>query len=109
MIQVAIVVAALAATVFAAVRVRDLILSMAIVVTASLVVLPVTWYHYPVALMPVAAALAISARASRPWVAIALLVADLAIVFLPLVWLAVAILIVASWMASRRPPAADFQ
>ena len=68
-IQVAIVAAAAIATVFAAVRVRDPILSVGIVVTASLVVLPVTWYHYPVALMPVAAALAIRDPRSRPWIA----------------------------------------
>ena len=39
--------------------------SLAIAITASLVTLPVTWYHYPVALMPVAAALAIRDRPSR--------------------------------------------
>ena len=75
-IQVAVVAAAAVATVFAAVRVRDPILSVGIVVTASLVVLPVTWYHYPVALMPVAAALAIRDPRSRPWVAAALVLVD---------------------------------
>ena len=96
------VAAAAVATVFAAVRVRDPILSVGIVVTASLVVLPVTWYHYPVALMPVAAALAIRDPRSRPWIALAIVLVDVGIVALPLVWVGVAVVLYAAWMASRR-------
>ena len=84
-------------TLIAALRVRDVLFGMAIVVTASLVTLPVTWYHYPVALMPVAAALAIAHAPSRKWIAVAIVVADVAIVWLPLVWVAVAIL-VSAWL-----------
>ena len=67
-VQVAVVAAVVVVTLVAALRVRDVLFAMAIVVTATLVTLPVTWYHYPVALMPVAAALAIAHRPSRPWI-----------------------------------------
>ena len=106
-IQVAVVAAAVVATVFAAVRVRDPILSVGIAVTASLVVLPVTWYHYPVALMPVAAALAIRDPRSRPWIALAIVLVDVGIVALPLVWVGVAVVLFAAWMASRQADVAD--
>ena len=68
--------------------------------------LPVTWYHYPVALMPVAAALAIRDPRSRPWVAAAIVLVDVGIVVLPLVWLAIGVVIAAAWRASRRADAA---
>ena len=80
-IQVAVVAAAVVATVFAAVRVRDPIAQRgASRSPRRLVVLPVTWYHYPVALMPIAAALAIREPRSRPWIAPAIVLADVAIV-----------------------------
>jgi len=47
---------AVAATVAAARWVRDPLESFGWAIVASLVVLPVTWYHYPVALMPIALA-----------------------------------------------------
>ena len=81
---------------FAAMRVRDPILSLGIVVTASLVTLPVTWYHYPVALMPVAAALAIRYRTvaavDRRWRSCWPTSRSCA---LPLVWVAVAVVLCA--------------
>ena len=69
--------------------------------------LPVTWYHYPVALMPVAAALAIRDPRSRPWIALAIVLVDVGIVALPLVWVGVAVVLYAAWMASRRADIAD--
>ncbi len=48
---------------------------------------PVTWYHYPVALMPIGAALAIGRRPARKWIAAAIVLADVAIAFLPLLGL----------------------
>ena len=50
-----------------AARDRDVVESFAIAAVASLVTLPVTWYHYPAALMPVAIAAILRARdAARP-------------------------------------------
>lgn len=46
--------------------------------------LPVTWYHYPVALIPAAVALAVTRASSRPRIVLAAAVADLAVAFLPL-------------------------
>jgi hypothetical protein len=94
--QVVVALLALAVTALAAVRVRDPLGSLAIGITASLVVLPVTWYHYPVALIPVGIALAASRPAARARVAVAVVVADLAISFVPLVWVAVGVLLAAT-------------
>lgn len=91
--QAGVSLAALAATVLAALRVRDPLASLAVAITASLVVLPVTWYHYPVALIPVGIALAASRPASRRWVAASAAMASLAIGLLPLVWVAVGLLL----------------
>jgi hypothetical protein len=49
--QAVVSIAALAISVLAAVRVRDPLESVALAIAASLVVLPVTWYHYPVVLL----------------------------------------------------------
>jgi hypothetical protein len=55
--QVVVTLAAVASSVVAAIRVRDPLASVAIAMAASLVVLPVTWYHYAVALEPLGIAL----------------------------------------------------
>jgi hypothetical protein len=94
--QLVVSVAALAVTALAALRVRDPLASLAVAVTASLVVLPVTWYHYPVALLPVGIALVAFRPASRIRVAVAAVVADLAIGFVPLLWVAVGVLLLAT-------------
>ncbi len=94
---------AAAVTVVAAIRVRDRLTSLAIAFTASLVVLPVTWYHYPVALIPVGLALAITRPSSRPLVVAAVVVAGASIAFPPLVWVAVAILLVACVRSGVEP------
>jgi hypothetical protein len=97
--QVIVSLAALAVTAFASFRIRDGLASVAIAIAASLVVLPVTWYHYPVALIPVGLALAAFRPAARIRVAVAVVVAGLAIGFIPLLWVAVAVLL----MAARTP------
>lgn len=94
--QVVVTLAALAVTVLAAVRVRDPLPSVAVAIAASLVVLPVTWYHYPVALLPVGIALAAFRPAARARVAVATVVADLAIGFTPLLWVGVGVLLAAA-------------
>jgi hypothetical protein len=52
-------------TLLAALRMRDQLAGLAVAIAASLVTLPVTWYHYPVGLMPVMAALAVLRPGSR--------------------------------------------
>ena len=56
--QAVVTLVAAALTVLAALRVKDPVASLAVAFAASLVVLPVTWYHYPVALVPIGLALA---------------------------------------------------
>ena len=102
--QAVVTLAAAALTVLAAVRVKDPVASLAVAFAASLVVLPVTWYHYPVALVPIGLALAITRPASRPWVAAAMAVAGLAIAIGPLLWVAVAIIVVAAFRVPAPEP-----
>jgi len=110
LLQVPVTVAALGITIIAAVRARDPVEGLAWAVTASLVVLPVTWFHYPTALVPFAvAALARRDRAPTPRLVAALVVgalttAALAIVAPVAVWLAVA-LVLAAVRVSRPAPA----
>jgi hypothetical protein len=91
--QALVAVLALTMTVAVAVCVADPMTSIAIAITTSLVVLPVTWYHYPVALIPAAVALAVTRASSRPRIVLAAAVADLAVAFLPLTWIAAAALL----------------
>ena len=77
------------------------LVSLAWAIVASLVVLPVTWYHYPVALIPIALAAWTRSR-GRPVarrviaaLAAAYLVADAAIMLPVALWLGVALLFVA--------------
>jgi hypothetical protein len=99
--QAVVSLAALVVTVLAAVRLRDPLASLAIAIAASLVVLPVTWYHYPVALIAVGIALALWRPAARTRLATAAVVADLSIAFVPLLWLAVGLLLSAGRPLSR--------
>ena len=95
--QVVVTLAAAVVTVVAAIGIQDRLASLAVAFTASLVVLPVTWYHYPVALIPVGAALVIASPRTWPLVAVAIVVSGVAIAFPPLVWVAVAIILTAAW------------
>ena len=49
-----------------------------------------------------AAALAIGHRTARPWLALAIVLADIAIVWLPIVWLGVAVVLIVAAVMSRR-------
>jgi hypothetical protein len=106
-LQIPIAIAAVVAALGAGALVRDALFGMTIAAIASLVLLPITWYHYPVALIPFGiAAVARSAghpnRArTGPLVAIAVVVASLSIAWVPGVWIAVAILLAA--VATSRP------
>jgi hypothetical protein len=92
---------AVAATLAVARLVRDPLESLSWAIVASLIVLPVTWYHYPVALIPVALAAwtrsrgEVRARAVSLALVAALVVADIAIALPVALWLAVLVLFVA--------------
>ena len=113
-IQVVVLLAALGVTLAAGWRVRDPVVSFGLATTASLVVLPVTWVHYPVALIPVA--LATAARAPEGTRAIvgsllaaAIVVAAVAVVVPPLMWVAVVLVLAAAQVSGRaaQVPAGD--
>jgi hypothetical protein len=101
--------AAVGATVSAAWVIRDPLTSIAVAAVASLVILPITWYHYPAALVPFAiAAVARSHSGStglraRLAVLCAGLAATLAIAWLPLLYLAVALGLYGVVLSRRSP------
>jgi hypothetical protein len=103
MLQVLVSLIALLATVAVAWRLRDPIESLAWAAAASLVTLPVTWYHYPSALLPFAAAALFrsgsqsrsGAATTRALVVGAAIAAAVAIAFLPLLYVAVGLLLAA--------------
>jgi Glycosyltransferase family 87 len=103
---------ALVVTAWAAWRRQDVVESFAWATAASLVTLPVTWYHYPSALIPIAVAAGLRARGSdsRPvWTLLvaAGAVAAVAIAALPLVYVSMGLVILAarrSAPAPARPP-----
>ena len=99
-VQLVVTGAAVVAALAAAWRISDPIASFTVATVASLVVLPVTWYHHAVALIPAAVALAATRPAARPWVAAAALTATLAIGWLPATWLGIGLLLA----ALTRPP-----
>ena len=114
-VQVGVTALALVATAVAAWRVGDPLASFAVAAVASLVLLPVTWYHYPVALIPVAiAAIARADVVGGPQrrrvlglVIAALAATTLAIVYVPAIWIGIGLLlgaVAASGRAGRIAP-----
>jgi hypothetical protein len=108
--QIPVTVVALAVTLIVAVRDDDVVESFTVASIASLVTLPVTWYHYPAALLPVAIAALLRARDARvrPTIALAagaLVVATVSVVWLPSMWIAVALLVGAVRVSAARPEA----
>jgi hypothetical protein len=94
-VHVAVAGLAVAATVVAAWRIRDSVVSLAVAATASLVVLPITWFHYPAALIAFAIAAVARDRRVGP-VGIAAVACSLVSIALPVaVWSAVALVFVA--------------
>ncbi|MGA2512451.1 MAG: glycosyltransferase family 87 protein [Candidatus Limnocylindrales bacterium] len=100
---------AISVTVGAARFVRDQLESFGWAIVASLVVLPVTWYHYSVALIPVALAAWTRSRGTPRahtvtlTLAAAFVVADAAIALPVALWLAVAALFVAVRWSRPQP------
>jgi hypothetical protein len=102
-VQAAVSLAALGLTAWAAIRRSDPVESLAWAAVASLVTLPVTWFHYPAVLIPFGVAAvarssagsAVSRRRTRLLVAAAVGVSVVAVGFAPLVWVAAALVLVA--------------
>ena len=100
-------VAAVLVTAWAAWRRSDPVESFAWATAASLATLPVTWYHYPSALLPIAVAAMLRAlgpdmRRVSILVTAGAVIAAVALVWLPLLWVAIG-LIVAAARASAPP------
>ena len=99
-------IAAILATAAAAWLQRPAASSLAVATIASLVLSPITWFHYPVALLPFAAWAWIATRdrdarrASAGLIGAAIVVAGVAIVAPIVVWLAVALVVGAVLRAS---------
>lgn len=106
-IQVPVTLAALATTVAAGRLLEDPVASFGVATIASLVALPVTWFHYPVALIPVAIAAAGRAEQASRSATVAALVAavvaaGLAIVAPVAVWIAAAFVMLAVHVSRPR-------
>jgi hypothetical protein len=105
LLQVVVLAVAAVATALAARSIRDPVASLSIAATASLVLLPVTWFHYAAALIPFGVASAMraateaSARAGA-LVGLALLMAVISVAVPILVWGAVAATIAAAWVSA---------
>lgn len=111
MLHVGVAAAVLVVTIAAARRIGDPVTGLAVAAVASLATLPVTWYHYPSALIPFAIAAVLRAPRARVGavsrlVAGALVVAAVGIVALPLIWLAMALVVVAVRRSEPAPVAA---
>jgi len=110
-LQIPVTLLALAVTLVAAwSRRRDAVESLAWAAAASLVTLPVTWFHYPAAMIPFALVALLRARHTREagrvaaLVTAATVVSIIAISALPLVWLAVGLVIVAARLSAVTEP-----
>jgi len=109
-LQIPVALLALAVTVFAAWSRRDAVESLAWAASASLITLPVTWFHYPAAMIPFALAAVLRARHTREAGRVAALVTAAAVVSivaisaLPLVWLAVGLVTVATRLSAVTEP-----
>ncbi len=99
---------AIAAALWAARAIDDDLESFFVAALASLVLLPITWYHYPVALIPLAVAAwsrsrgTSAARRTTAGMIAALVVADVVVPFPVGLWIAVAILV---WTVRGSRPA----
>ena len=106
-LQIPVTLLALATTAVAAWWLEDAVASLAWGATASLVILPVTWYHYPSALLPFALAALLRARGTEAARMTAVLlvaagvVAALAIAWLPLLWVAIGLVLGAVHVSGR--------
>lgn len=96
---------AIAITIWAAWRRRDPLESFAWAAAASLATLPVTWYHYPSAMLPIAIGAWLRStgpnrRRVQSLLGVAAVVAALALAALPLVWVAIGCVVAAAGASS---------
>jgi len=97
---------ALGLVVLAAVAIRSTPASFAVAAVASLTISPITWFHYPVAVMPVAVAAWVLARGTpgavrTAWLLVgAVVIAALSISAPVAVWVAVAMVVLAVALVS---------
>ena len=106
-LHVIVAVAAVIVTAWAAWRRPDPVESFAWATAASLATLPVTWYHYPSALLPIAAAAMLRAsgedgRRVSLLVTAGAVVAAGALVWLPLLWVAVGLIVLAARVSGEQ-------
>jgi glycosyl transferase family 87 len=98
-LQIPVTIGAVVATLAAGALLSDRLLGLAIAAVASLVILPITWYHYPVALIPFGLAAVAratggpAARTTSVLTGTAVAAASLSIAWVPGVWLAVGLLV----------------
>ena len=110
-LQILVTLAALAVMAVASRALRDPVESLTWAAAASLVILPVTWYHYPSALIPFALAALLRSRASpqarttQLLIVASAFIAAIAIAWLPLLYVAVGLLL-AGVRVSQRARAA---
>jgi hypothetical protein len=100
-LQIPVTLLAIALTAVVAWARRDLVESLAWAAAASLVILPVTWFHYPAAMIPFAMTALLRARGTAAatqvggLVAAAVVVSVVAIAALPIFWVSVGLVIAA--------------
>jgi hypothetical protein len=105
LIHLPVALGAIAVTGWAAVARRDALESLASAAAASLFILPVTWYHYPAALLPFGIAAMLRAWGTPSAVRVALVLggacvlAAAGLIRAPLLWTAVALVVVAAWQS----------
>jgi hypothetical protein len=110
--QIVVSLGVVAVTLVAARRGGDPVEHLGWAAAASLATLPVTWFHYPSAMIPFGLAALFrgrgtpAARRIRILIAAALVVAAVAIAFLPLIWVAIGLVLAAS-RTSVRPVATN--
>lgn len=107
-LQIPISIGAIVLAIVAAIRVREPVESLAWAVVASLVILPVTWYHYPAALLPFAVVALLRCGADpmvgrrvRGLLVMAAVTAAFAVTWLPLLYVAVGLVLVAIRVSAR--------
>ncbi len=103
MLHLGVLVSAVIAILAAAWRVRDTVASLALAGAATLVLLPVSWYHYPAALIPYGAAAVMRDPSVRTlWlVAGAGVLATIGIAVPVLLWASVVLVVVAAHRSTR--------
>jgi amino acid transporter len=105
-LQIPVTLLALALTAVAAWSRPDPVESLAWAAAVSLVILPVTWFHYPAAMIPFALVALLRARGTMAATQVAAIIASativsiIAIAVLPLIWLAVGLVLGAVWVSA---------